>query len=535
MLPDDYENLSQSVIASNFMSGNILSSLTSKNYWNALNDYKPLMHLWYLGILVEFYIVFPALMIMFDKAVRRKRRDVSDYRAKTNIFLGLLCVVSILCYLNPFTFGINPNTVEGIRFYWLQNRFFEICLGGLVGLNISSLSFLSRRRWISPVSIWMLLGVIGIGLVNFDITAIGSHLPVVGAAINYRADLVLPPKVLLFLTVILSCIVVAQNHDGNPLSRFLVRSEFLAHVGRMSLSIFVFHQILIAFYRYYVTNALSPASVAAYLAVVLCVSFVTYRLVEQKVRGSKTAWACIGTAWIVTSAAALMIYLNAGVVRDVPELDVAKNDVHRNMHAEYCDRIYQYDREFTQDDGRIKVLIIGNSFARDWANILLESEMKDKIEISYIYANYQLDKLDRNRHVDRIRRSDYVFIFANKSDVPEYLWENVKDADRVFGIGTKNFGQNNGSIYRHRNEPGYFAITVAGNPEYEAVNRAWAEEWRANYLDMIEKVRAPDGRIRVFSDERKFISQDCEHLTRGGARFYAGLFDMRAIFSTDTQ
>ena len=33
MLPDDYENLAQSVIASNMMSENVLSAFTTKNYW----------------------------------------------------------------------------------------------------------------------------------------------------------------------------------------------------------------------------------------------------------------------------------------------------------------------------------------------------------------------------------------------------------------------------------------------------------------------------------------------------------------------
>ena len=42
MLPDDYENLSQSVIASNFFGNNILSAITTKNYWDVVNDYKPL-------------------------------------------------------------------------------------------------------------------------------------------------------------------------------------------------------------------------------------------------------------------------------------------------------------------------------------------------------------------------------------------------------------------------------------------------------------------------------------------------------------
>ena len=51
MLPDNFENLAQTVIAGNLFSENILSALTTKDYWGIANDYKPLMHLWYLGIL----------------------------------------------------------------------------------------------------------------------------------------------------------------------------------------------------------------------------------------------------------------------------------------------------------------------------------------------------------------------------------------------------------------------------------------------------------------------------------------------------
>ena len=61
-LPDDYENLSESIIASTFFSNNILSGITTKNYWDTVNDFKPLMHMWYLGILMEFYVIAPLLM-----------------------------------------------------------------------------------------------------------------------------------------------------------------------------------------------------------------------------------------------------------------------------------------------------------------------------------------------------------------------------------------------------------------------------------------------------------------------------------------
>ena len=45
------------------------------------------------------------------------------------------------------------------------------------------------------------------------------------------------------------------------------------------------------------------------------------------------------------------------------------------MHAEYVDRIYEYDVDFPEENGKINVMLIGNSFARDFGNILLESEM----------------------------------------------------------------------------------------------------------------------------------------------------------------
>jgi hypothetical protein len=42
-----------------------------------------------------------------------------------------------------------------------------------------------------------------------------------------------------------------------------------------------------------------------------------------------------------------------------------------------------------------------------------------------------------------------------------------------------------------------------------------------DYIDLIEKVRQTDGTVRVFSDDGRFISQDCRHLTQAGAQFYA--------------
>lgn len=62
MLPDDLENLSQSVIATNFFGNNVLQYLTVGDYWDVWNDYKPLLHTWSLGVEEQFYVIFPSYL-----------------------------------------------------------------------------------------------------------------------------------------------------------------------------------------------------------------------------------------------------------------------------------------------------------------------------------------------------------------------------------------------------------------------------------------------------------------------------------------
>ena len=130
MLPDHYENLSQSVVAGNLMSENILSAITTKNYWDVVNEYKPLMHLWYVGILFEFYLVFPILMLCAKSIAKTLKKNERKWMINT---LCVCCLLSLVLYLLP-------NVSVGNRFYYLQYRFFEIGLGGIISLYIQKLN-----------------------------------------------------------------------------------------------------------------------------------------------------------------------------------------------------------------------------------------------------------------------------------------------------------------------------------------------------------------------------------------------------------
>ena len=89
------------------------------------------------------------------------------------------------------------------------------------------------------------------------------------------------------------------------------------------------------------------------------------------------------------------------------------------MHAEYCDVPYSWDKDFESSD-KVKVLVIGDSFGRDWANILNESSIADQIEISYIFPRSE-EVYIKNKN--RLLEADVVFraISIPKSDISDDL------------------------------------------------------------------------------------------------------------------
>ena len=513
MLPDDYENLSESVVATNFFSNNILASITTKNYWDVGNDYKALMHTWYIGILFEFYLLFPLIVMIVKWMSKKLHFGFDKYVVITIISLS---IISVLLFLNP-----SVNT--GDRFYLLPYRFFELAFGGLAGVWIASHrnGQLYKNGLLSGGGFVMLLLVMFVGIIY--VGEQNSEINLVSGA-GGTGESLIPQSILLLLTVILTIFFVVCENMQSRIVSILTNAKIICLLGMMSYSIFVWHQPLLAFYRYFFSSHITLLFALFFFAVVFVLSYITYRFVEQKVKvGIRTRVVTL-LAFVLINGTAFAIYMHAGVVRDVPELYVSMNNVHRNMHAEYVDRIYPYDKDFPTDNGKINVLVIGNSFARDWGNILLESEMADKINLSYIY---QISE----KYTERIKQADYIFIYDWKHKVPYYVWENVKPNAEVWGIGTKNFGESNGIIYKNRHRDDYFQQTIKVNPNYITANEQMKREWKDNYIDLLAlSLVGDDGSVVVFSQDGKFMSQDTRHLSKGGAEFFAKKIDFGAIF-----
>lgn len=483
MLPDNYENTAQSVVATNFFGNNILESITTKNYWDVGNDYKPLMHTWYVGLLMQYYVFVPFLLFFAGNLI-----SDANKRRKVNIILTyLLGLISLLLYIVPGD--------ACAKFYYLPYRLYEFCAGSLMYYLFAHKNIRIQNSVVKAATSIIYFGIIILVFVELDFISRPIKLLTIVGLTALLIDLMSKAK-------------IEQNK--------IFSNKQVALIGAASYSIFVWHQVIFALTRYSFTNNLTE--VIPFLSVIgltAVLSVLSYKYIEH-IKEKKMIWTIACAIAFLTTSFSLYIYTNAGVVRDVPELDVVKGNVHRGMWAEYCDRGYKYDKDFTESS-KPKWYVIGNSFGRDMVNIILESPIADKVDVAYSTPkNYQNQK-------NRFAKADVVFLstLGLNNDIIDDVHRHCSANTKFFIIGEKNFGECNGQVYRHRYSVEYHKQTIGMEEGYAEKNEQLKKAYPNCFIDLIEMVRQPNGKVRVFSDDGKFISQDCRHLTKAGAKFYA--------------
>ena len=139
------------------------------------------------------------------------------------------------------------------------------------------------------------------------------------------------------------------------------------------------------------------------------------------------------------------------------------------------------------------------------------------------------DRVFEGVDAEMIRKSDYAFIFSSKDDVHDFIWHNINPS-KIYGIGTKTFGDSNGVIYKNRHSTEYFKQTISPRKEYVELNRQLSESWGDHYINLMELSLDENGNVKIFTPDKMFMSQDCRHLTQAGAKYMASMINFDKIF-----
>lgn len=481
MLPYDLDKLVQSIIATNFFGNNILELFTTNDYWQVANEYSPLMHTWSLGIEEQFYLFYPFIFLLF--------------KGRFSKLLLPFLVVATLISLTLFFIGHDTSQ----KFYLLHFRFFELSLGGI--LSIMLMKFKIPKAWTILLVLAFIISV------------------VLSVFANQESFLIIS-------VVILTLALLHINSNGTvQFLKPLLENKMMVLIGKMSFSLYMWHQLLLAFIRYGYIDQLLWWHCVIIGFIIFALSFLTYQWVEGPFRdinkvNNRKFYSIIGITFLLINLAAGYIYLQGGVIKDIPELGIKKGDAYRNMHLDYNTRHIALKSDF-KNNSKVKVFVIGNSFSRDWINVMMASTSAEKFDYFY-----QSSFPKQQASIKRMQNADVIFIGSiNKNEIDAFANEHHIDLKKIFYIGLKNYGINNGLIYNTKHDANYCIQKLALSSTIINKYKKEKKLWGSRYIDLIGMVKDQDNRIPVFTPDCKFISQDCKHFTPAGAQYYANLID----------
>ena len=478
-LPDNFKNTCETTIGTLTFTNNYVQYITSGNYWDTSNDFKPLMHTWYLGVLMQFYLLYPLAVKLLCKV-----RIGMDKSLSLTILVG--GAMSFVLYLLG-------NNSDAAKFFLFPCRYWEFALGSYVAIAGNGAPKAPKICVCTALTCVLLC-------FNIDVPSNA-----------YR---------LIFTTIVTAVIISSLCLENS--CRYL-RIPAISLLGKASFSIYVWHQFVFAYYRYVFNANFDIVSCCLVLVVSLVISLISYFVFEQKFTQWMTAkkvrvLSVVGLDSMIAVALigiCLLFYKHNGIVRDIPELGINKKDTSFQCQ-DYNSRNNAFDTDF-QSNGKRNILVLGDSFARDWINVLRESGALQSYNVS-VHSH------DDSLALSRAKQADIIFIANNGSFNFNRAMPEIAN-HQYFRIGHKGFGKCNGNVYSR------LLFGVAGYDQTFQYDDSLNEEERKmfgnHFIDVMATIKLPNGRYPYFTPSHRFFSHDGIHLTQAGAKRFAKLLDIK--------
>lgn len=244
-LPENFGQFAKSWLHSLIFVSNRYFANYGDYFSPALHE-QPLLHTWSLAIEMQFYLVYPPLFLVL-------RRTGQFW------ILPALFVIGLVGAQWAWSSSPTPSAL----YYALLVRAPEFLLGcSLAVFQLDSVP--QRPRWIGSLSTAVGLALI---LVSFGLASERWFNPLIALVACSGAGLVIWGR---------------SGEDG--LGRLLA-SRWILLLGALSYSIYLWHWPVLALVRYaYGTLHWDPQFVAAYVAVVLGLSWVSWNVIENRFR-----------------------------------------------------------------------------------------------------------------------------------------------------------------------------------------------------------------------------------------------------------
>ncbi|MNM88953.1 O-acetyltransferase OatA [compost metagenome] len=274
MLPDDAKALSLSAIASTLSAANIYFwKFLDTSYFAASSDTVPLLHMWSLGVEEQFYLIWPALLLLTLKFGGRA------------LTVGVASVIAAAC----FWYGQSKLAADPtFAYYMLPSRAGELLIGGMTFFLTEAIKGRVGQRTAQAMAL------VGALVLAWSLASIRetegfpgfiSIVPAIGASL-----------------------VLAAGSFGKTLVGNILAVRPMVSIGLVSFSLYLWHWPVLAFYRYAYGEPDMLGNLIC-LSVMVAMTLFSYFLIEVPFRANK-GWKFT----LATPASAALALSFAGVI-----------------------------------------------------------------------------------------------------------------------------------------------------------------------------------------------------------------------------
>jgi len=547
--PQYLADFSKSTIAAVFSVSNFYF-WANTNYFDTSAYFKPLLHTWSLAIEEQFYMFWPLTMVLLY------RRWSQSGLLKAIVIIGILSLM-----LNLVLFGFRSDIsswfsinylsvsfdVDATAFYWLPFRVFEFAIGAaLIFIDWDKCTRFTR----------MTCFIVGFGLLVYSLIFLHEGLDF--------------PSYYALIPCVATALIIVSGSDH--IFAKMLSNRLLISIGLISYSLYLVHWPVIVFYE---LSLLREASITDYM-IMVAITFVSalllYKFVEQPFRkprqsansavlGNRTFLVtCFGSMLVVVGVSA-HAYIKDGWASRYPVevMSQITRDPQEYVRL-FADSEPYYSGPF-ENNGKPKVLLIGDSMSADLINAMVEGGSIDKLDVTSLrvwhqcYNIFPLDdatyrEIYGSKHA--VCRAQHESVMREKTLIQQAdtvilaaYWFNDKVQSHIGKTVAyiKDLGVSNVMVLGQKQQAfdgthllGSYPLALLKklrlqpNPKTTQLNKLLKSNAKNFfYFDLLDEFCNDDG-CRQSNDDGYVIVFDRIHLTPEGAAYVGRNFEKREWF-----